>query len=147
MVCLFSLSACSLTFRKNTNSFPSKGHFLQFYLLFLLAVRVYECFFFLSSAIAWLCKNINALCFMLHECLRHARSWCICKLSSFTELISKHLISCFQLNALVYCIFSYSSTTCFEPYCAHHQEDLLYIHSIWFFMCHSSCVTVRCTGS
>ena len=56
------------------------------------------------------------------------------------------LISCFQLNALVYYIFSYSST-CFEPYCAHHQEDLLYIHTIWFFMCHSSCVTVRCTGS
>ena len=44
----------------------------------------------------------------------------------------------FQLNALlVYYIFSYSST-CFEPYCAHHQEDLLYIHSIWFFICHSS---------
>ena len=43
----------------------------------------------------------------------------------------------FQLNALlVYYIFSYSST-CFEPYCAHHQEDLLYIHSIWFFICHS----------
>ena len=56
------------------------------------------------------------------------------------------LISCFQPNALVYYNFSYSST-CFEPYCAHHQEDLLYIHSIWFFMCHSSCVTVRCTGS
>ena len=57
-----------------------------------------------------------------------------------------HLISCFQPNALVRYIFSYSST-CFEPYCAHHQEDLLYIHSIWFFMCHSSCVTFRCTGS
>ena len=41
------------------------------------------------------------------------------------------LISCFQPNALVYYILSYSST-CFEPYCAHHQEDLLYIHSIWF---------------
>ena len=54
------------------------------------------------------------------------------------------LISCFQPNAHVYYIFSYSST-CFEPYCAHHQEDLLFIHSIWFFMCHSSCVTVRCT--
>ena len=39
----------------------------------------------------------------------------------------------FQLNALVYYIFSYSST-CFEPHCAHHQEGLLYIHSIWFFM-------------
>ena len=47
-----------------------------------------------------------------------------------------NLISCFQPNALVYYIFSYSST-CFEPNCAHHQEDLLYIHSIWFFMCHS----------
>ena len=23
----------------------------------------------------------------------------------------------------------------------------MYIQSIWFFMCHSSCVTVRCTGS
>ena len=34
----------------------------------------------------------------------------------------------FQPNALlVYYIFSYSST-CFEPYCVHHQEDLLYIH-------------------
>ena len=36
----------------------------------------------------------------------------------------------FQLNALlVYYIFSYSST-CFGPYCAHHQKGLLYIHSI-----------------
>ena len=35
------------------------------------------------------------------------------------------LISCFQPNALVYCIFSYSST-CFMPYCAHHEEDLPY---------------------
>ena len=44
----------------------------------------------------------------------------------------------FQLNASFVCyIFSYSST-CFEQYCAHHQEDLLYIHSIWFFVCHSS---------
>ena len=44
----------------------------------------------------------------------------------------------FQPNArLVYYIFSYSST-CFEPYCAHHQEGLLYIHSIWFFIRHSS---------
>ena len=43
-----------------------------------------------------------------------------------------------QLNALlVYYIFSHSST-CFEPCCAHHQEGLLYIHSIWFFICHSS---------
>ena len=46
-------------------------------------------------------------------------------------------ISRFQLgNALVYYTFLYSST-CFEPYCAHHQEAPLYIHSIWFFMCHS----------
>ena len=58
----------------------------------------------------------------------------------------RNLISCFRPNALVYYIFSYSST-CFEPYCAHHQEDSLYTYSIWFFMCHSSCVTVRCTGS
>jgi hypothetical protein len=44
----------------------------------------------------------------------------------------------FQLNALlVYYIFS-SSSICFEPYRAHHQDGLLYIHSIWFFMCHSS---------
>jgi len=43
------------------------------------------------------------------------------------------LISFFQPNALFYYIFSYSST-CFEPYCAHHQEDLLYIHIIWFFV-------------
>ena len=44
----------------------------------------------------------------------------------------------FQLKApFVYYIFSYFST-CFEQYCAHHQEDLLYIHSIWFFICHSS---------
>ena len=34
----------------------------------------------------------------------------------------------------------------FRAIFAHHQEDLLYIHSIWFFMCNSSCVTVLCTG-
>jgi len=35
----------------------------------------------------------------------------------------------FQLNAsFVYYIFSYSST-CFEQYCAHHQEEPLYTHS------------------
>ena len=65
-------------------------------------------------------------------------------LTSFNDVL--YLISCFQTNALVYYIFSYSST-CFESYCAHHREDPLYIHNIWFFMCHSSCVTVRCTGS
>ena len=44
----------------------------------------------------------------------------------------------FQLNALlVYYIFSYSST-CFEHHCVHHQEELLYTHSIWFFVSHSS---------
>ena len=44
----------------------------------------------------------------------------------------------FQRNApLVYYIFSYSPT-CFEQYCAHHQEELLYTHSIWFFVSHSS---------
>ena len=63
-----------------------------------------------------------------------------------TQIIRVCLISCFQPNALVYYIFSYCST-CFEPYCAHHEEVLLYIYSIWFFMCHSSCVTVRCTGT
>ena len=47
----------------------------------------------------------------------------------------------------LFIIFLSYSSTCFEPYCAHHQEDLLYIHSIWFFMCHSSYVTVQCTGS
>ena len=51
----------------------------------------------------------------------------------------------FPTYALVYYIFLYSST-CFEPYCAHHQEILLYIHSIWFLMYHSSWVTVQCTG-
>ena len=57
---------------------------------------------------------------------------------------STYFISCFQLNALVYYLSLYSST-CFEPYCAHHQEVPLYIHSIWFFMYHSSWVTVQCT--
>ena len=69
-------------------------------------------------------------------------------ITQFNLRISKDfLISCFQPNALPVCyIFSYSST-CFEPLCAHHQEDLLYIHSIWFFICHSSWVTTQCTGS
>jgi len=57
-----------------------------------------------------------------------------------------YFISCFQLNALVYYIILYYSTR-FEPYCAHHQEVLLYIHSIWFLTYHSSWVTVQCTGS
>ena len=59
--------------------------------------------------------------------------------------VEAYFISCFQINALVYYIFLYSST-CFEPYCAHHQEVLLYIHSICFFMYHSSWATVQCTG-
>lgn len=88
IVHLLFLSACSLTFWKNTNSLPSKGHLLQFHLTFLLTVTFYECFF-LSSAIDWLCKSLNALCCILHKCMRHARSCCICKLSSFTELISR----------------------------------------------------------
>ena len=63
------------------------------------------------------------------------------------ENVNQHyhyLISCsnlmhslFIIFFFIYYIFSYSST-CFEPYCTHHQEDLLYIHSIWFFICHSS---------
>ena len=44
------------------------------------------------------------------------------------------LISCFQPNALVYYIFSYSST-CFEPYCAHNQEDLSYIYTASGSLC------------
>ena len=58
--------------------------------------------------------------------------------NQFVTRVIKNFDFMFQLNALfVYYIFSYSST-CFEQYCAHHQEDLLYIHSIWFFICHSS---------
>ena len=45
-----------------------------------------------------------------------------------------NFISCFQPNALVYYIFSYSST-CFEPYYAHHQEDLLYIYTASGSLC------------
>jgi hypothetical protein len=46
----------------------------------------------------------------------------------------------FQLNALFfYYIFS-SSSTCFEPYCAHHQGGLL---CIWFFICHLRRVTYK----
>ena len=52
-----------------------------------------------------------------------------------------------QMHFSLFIIFLSYSSTCFEPYCAHHQEDLLYIHSIWFFICHSSYVTVQCTGS
>ena len=45
----------------------------------------------------------------------------------------------FQLKApFVYYIFFPYSSTCFEQYCAHHQEELLYTHSIWFFVSHSS---------
>ena len=84
--------------------------------------------------------------FKLQDSCRSSHSGESCDLLALVLVHPSHLISCFQPNALVYYIFSYSST-CFEPYYAHHQEDLLYIHSIWFFMCHSSCVTVRCTGS
>ena len=31
-----------------------------------------------------------------------------------------------------------TSSTCFEQYCAHYQEDSLYTYSIWFFVCHYS---------
>ena len=56
------------------------------------------------------------------------RSYCDNFRLSFIIILS-FLISCFQPNALpVYYIFSYSST-CFESYCAHHQEDLLYIYT------------------
>ena len=51
-----------------------------------------------------------------------------------------------RLQNIICYIFSYSST-CSEPYYAHQQEGLLYIHSIWFFICHSSQVTVQCTSS
>jgi hypothetical protein len=63
---------------------------------------------------------------------------------SWNDLVDT--ISCFQPNALVYYIFSYSST-CFEPYCADHQEYLLYIYNIWFFVIHTAWVTAQCTGS
>ena len=58
------------------------------------------------------------------------------RLHNNTNNMKAFFISRFQFNALVYYIFLYSST-CFEPYCAHHQEAVLYIHSIWFLMYHS----------
>ena len=49
------------------------------------------------------------------------------------------ILICKYFSPMFIISLSYSST-CFEPYCAHHQEGLLYIHSIWFF------VTAQCTG-
>ena len=44
----------------------------------------------------------------------------------------------FQLNAPFPLLHLLYSSTCFEQHYAHHQENLLYTYSIWFFVCHSS---------
>ena len=74
----------------------------------------------------------------IHTCSINTKSYPTTKPIFWEELYKcfQYFTSCFQLNALVYYIPLYSST-CFEPYCAHHQEVLLYIHSIWFLMYHS----------
>ena len=56
------------------------------------------------------------------------RNWCLITCSKLMH----------SLFIIFFFIFVSHSSTCFEPYCAHHQEGLLYIYSIWFFICHSS---------